>query len=90
VADLIALLAELVVLLLVGAKQTQAVVGPAFYWAHLVVVALATPSLANLLVLRRREWALGRWYWAGAVCAAFGLGLVLLQYAVSEALFGID
>src|SRR6185369_10207788 len=87
---LFALLGEVSLLLLVGAKRAEMLVGPGFYGAHLVVVGLAGPSLANVLMLRRREWFLSRWYWAGAACAVFLLGLVLLQYGVSEALFGID
>lgn len=38
----------------------------------------------------RRGSGIRRWLMAGVLCAALDLPLVLTQYAVSEALYGID
>ena len=89
-AVLIAFAIEVLLLLWVGPVRARAAIGPAFYLAHLAVFLLGTPALANVLILRRRSDTNFRWYWAIPLCTAFALVLVLLQYGVSEALFGID
>jgi hypothetical protein len=90
VVVLTALAAELAVLFCFGAHRLQAMLGPAFYSTHLAIVSLASPSLANVLVLRRRGWRFNNWHWASAPCAILVLGLALLQMSVSEAIFGIQ
>ena len=89
-AVLIAFGIEVLLLLTLGAVRARAVIGPAFYLGHLAVFVLGTPALANVLILRSRPDKHFRWYWAIPLCTAFALVLVLLQYGVSEALFGID
>jgi hypothetical protein len=86
---LVAVGAELALLVTLGAVRSQALIGPAFYAAHVALFFLGTPALANVLVLRR-PGAILRWYWAVPVCTLFAFGLVLLQYGVSEALYGVD
>ena len=81
---------EVVLLSTLGAIQSRGVFGPAFYYAHLAVFFFGTPALANILVLRKRVGLFGHWYAVAPVCALFALVLVLLQYGVSEALFGVD
>jgi hypothetical protein len=46
--------------------------------------------LANVLLLGKPKPLLARWYVAGLACTLFAFSLVLLQYGVSEALYGID
>ncbi len=87
---LVGFLAEVALLATLGAVGSRALVGPAFYIAHSAFFFFGTPALANALLLRRRGPVLSRWYAAGFVCTAFALCLVLLQYGVSEALYGID
>jgi hypothetical protein len=82
--------AELVLLVTLGPVRSRGVLGPSFYVAHIIFFFLGTPALANLLVLRPRPGALGTWYVAGAICTAFAFFLVLLQYTVSESLYGIN
>jgi hypothetical protein len=80
---------EVVLLAMMGAVRLQSVLGPLFYAVHLLVFVLGTPALANVLILRR----IGKVPTAFVVvplCTAFALVLVLLQYGVSEALFGIE
>jgi hypothetical protein len=73
-----------------GALGARAAAGPAFAVGHLLVFVLGTPALANLLVLGRRA-SLGRLWWLAAFpCMAFAVALVLLQFSVSEALYGPD
>lgn len=85
---------EVVFLLSLGAVRSRAVIGPAFYVIHVFLFFLGTPALASVLVLRKPHSIIGRifrkWYVAGTVCAIFGFLLVLLQYEVSESLYGIN
>ena len=83
-------LGEVVLLITLGAVRSRGVIGPAFYVAHVVFFFLGTPALANVLLLRERTPVVRRWYLAGALCTAFAFCLVLLQYGVSEALYGVD
>jgi hypothetical protein len=80
--------AELILLVTLGPVRSRGLFGPGFYVAHVIFFFLGTPALANLLVLRPRPGVFGTWYVAGA--SAFAFFLVLLQYTVSESLFGID
>ena len=66
--------------------RSRALFGPGFYVVHLALFFLCAPALANLLVLRHRE----RWYFVPFACAGLALFLVLLQYGVSESLYGIN
>jgi len=80
-------LVEALMLLAFGAVGSRRMLGPGFYVAHVLFFFLGTPALANVLVLGRRRlvrW----WYLVAALCAAFAVGLVVLQYGVSEALYG--
>jgi hypothetical protein len=81
---------ELALLVTLGAVRSRAVVGPVFYVVHVVLFFFGTPALANVLILGGRAPLVSRWYFAGAICTIFAVFLVLLQYSVSEALFGID
>jgi hypothetical protein len=87
---LVSFAAELILLITQGSVRSRGLLGPGFYVAHVVLFFLGPPALANLLVLRPRPGLLGTWYVAGAICTAFAFFLVLLQYTVSESLFGID
>jgi len=86
---LIAFAIEVTLLATAGAVRSRTLLGPMFYVAHSLLFFLGTPALANLLVLRQPRGIL-RWYWAVPVCTLFAFGLVILQYGVSEALFGVD
>ena len=79
---------EVVLLVIVGAVRARTLLGPAFYGLHLAVFFLGPPALANILLLGRR--VLRRWYWVVPICTLFAFVLVLLQYGVSEALYGVD
>ena len=82
--------AELVILLTVGPVRSRAILGPSFYVAHVVLFFISVPALANSLVLNQSRGLVARWYVAGALCTVFAFFLVLLQYSVSESLYGID
>jgi hypothetical protein len=87
---LLGFVCEIALLATLGAVRSRALVGPSFYVAHVIFFVLGTPALANVLLLRRQSPFLRRWYVAAAVCTTFAFCLVLLQYGVSEALYGID
>jgi len=82
--------AELILLVTLGPVRSRGLLGPGFYAAHIIFFSLGTPALANLLVLRPRRGVLAKWYVAAAVCTLFAFFLVLLQYSVSESLYGIN
>jgi hypothetical protein len=81
---------ELILLITMGSVRSRGLLGPSFYIAHIIFFFLGTPALANLLVLRPGQGLFSKWFVAGAICTAFAFFLVLLQYTVSESLFGID
>jgi hypothetical protein len=77
---------EIVLLVIMGAARGRGVVGSAFYGLHLVIFILGMPALANVLVLRGRVTT----PLAVTLCTVFAFILVLMQYGVTEALYGID
>ena len=81
---------EILFLITIGAVRSRGLLGPGFYVAHVVFFFLSPPALANVLVLQQKRRILNKWWVAGAICTIFAFGLVLLQYSVSEALYGID
>src|SRR5438093_10199179 len=81
---------ELFLLATLGAVASRATLGPEFYAVHLALFFFGTPALANLLLLRQRK-ALILWTCVAVFCCTvFAFGSVLLQYGVSEALYGVD
>jgi hypothetical protein len=82
--------AEVILLMNLGAVRSRDLLGHGFFVAHLVCFFLGPPALMNLLVLRPINHFSSRWYVACTLATIFAFLLVLLQYSVSEALFGID
>lgn len=81
---------EVVLLQTLGTVGNRTLLGPGFCLAHLIVFVLGTPALANVLVLPRRIPFFSRWYVAGVLCGFLFTFLVIMQYVVFEALYGID
>ena len=81
---------EILLLVTIGAVRARGLIGPGFYVAHLAFFFLCPPALANVLVLRPKLGIFTTWWVAGALCTVLAFFLVLLQYGVSEALYGID
>ena len=82
--------AELVLLFSLGAVRSSAILGSSFYAVHSILFFLGVPSLANFLLLRQQHRFVDSWYVAAALCTVFAFFLVLLQYSVSESLYGIE
>jgi hypothetical protein len=80
---------EIVLLVTIGAVRSRALIGPAFYAAHVALFFIGTPALANVLVLWPPRGVV-RWFWAVPICTVFGAGSVVLQYVVSEVLYGVE
>lgn len=80
---------ELIGVLTLGVVRVQEIVGDQYYAIHLGLFFLAVPSMANLLTIQRSVPNLSKWYVIGPVCSILALCSVLLQYDVSETLFGI-
>ena len=81
---------EVATLSLFGATRLARLCGPSFYAAHIVLFFAAVPSLTNVVMLRATKGGWRRVVVAACASAALALPVVLMQYAVSEALFGID
>jgi hypothetical protein len=73
-----------------GAVALRRSLGPAFYAGHLLLFIAGAPALACALTLRLRRMGWTRLLLIATACAAFALILVLLQYGVSEALYGVN
>jgi len=73
-----------------GAVGTRVLIGPVYYVGHLLIFFLGCPALINVLVLPRPSRWYARWWFTLPLCAALALVLVVQQYVVSEALYGID
>jgi hypothetical protein len=87
---LVCLVSELVLLATFGAVRSRSLLGPPFSLIHFINFVLGAPALANVLVVPRRMYYQGHQIVAGM---AFGLMftiLVILQYCVSEALYGVN
>ena len=78
---------ELILLVKYGAVASRGLVGPEFDALHLTVFVFGTPALANLLLLRASP---AKWSVVLPLCTVFAFVLVLLQYDVSERLYGIN
>jgi hypothetical protein len=87
---LVTVLLEFVGVAIVGSIKLRESIGPSFYSIHITLFFLAVPALVNIMRLQNRYPLLSRWYIIGFFCAICGLCVVLLQYVVSEALFGVD
>lgn len=83
---LVTLVIEAVLLLTLGAVRIHGAIGPAYFRLHLALFLFGVPALANVLVLRGQV----KLPLTVIICTAFALILVLTQYGVSEALYGID
>lgn len=84
------ILVEWALLLLRGAVETRLLVGTVFYPAHLIVFVLGTPALINVLVLPSPCSRRARWFRTVPLATVLAFVLVVQQYGVFEALYGID
>jgi len=73
-----------------GTLKLRSVIGAPYYPLHLFLFVLGVPALANLLQLQKRIPVLSKWYLTAMICMVYAFGLVFLQYAVTDDLFGID
>ena len=86
---LVGFLSEVILLIIFGVLRSREVVGPAFWIAHRIFFFIGTPALANVLLLRKRP-LIDKWYLAAILCTVFAFYLVMMEFEVSEILFGID
>jgi hypothetical protein len=89
VGVLTGLVLEWVALAIYGPVRLQEATRGAFFPFHSVVFFLSIPALASVLVVKRGDTWLGSWIVVGVICAGLALPVVLTQYVVSEALYGI-
>jgi len=81
---------EIALLIVVGAVRSRGLLGPIFYQAHICLFFLTPPALGTVLVLQQMHKILSKLYIAAILCTAFTFFMVLLQYGVSESLYGVD
>jgi hypothetical protein len=73
-----------------GPLHLRRTIGPHFYTLHVVLFFLGVPALANLMQLQKRVLLITKWAITGCVCACLGFSVFLLQFVVSESLYGHD
>ncbi len=84
------MITEWILLAVRGAVETRVAIGPAYYIVHSVIFFLGTPAVLNLLVLPNASKWRDRWWSSVLLCTALAFILVVQQYVVYEALYGID
>jgi hypothetical protein len=83
------LLLEIISVIVIGTLKLRAIIGPEYYPIHSLLFFLTLPSLVNIMKIQKSIPLLSKWYFIGTACAIIGLVIVILQYGVSEALYGI-
>jgi hypothetical protein len=73
-----------------GAINLRVYIGPVYYCVHLILFFLVIPSLANVLQLQKKVSFFSNWVVTAFICAVLALFVALLQYDVTETLYGID
>jgi hypothetical protein len=84
------LILEFVGVVTIGTLSLRSNIGPAFYPIHSIIFFLTVPALANIMQIQKRFPFLAKWYITALICAFVSVGIVILQYGVSEALYGIN
>jgi uncharacterized membrane protein len=74
----------------IGAIRLREIIGSPYYTIHVALFLLTLPALATVMRFQNKFQRLSRWYSIGSLCAVVGLWIVLQQYDISEALFGVD
>jgi hypothetical protein len=74
----------------IGPNRLQGITGNIYYPFHVVIFLLSLPALSSIMRLQHKFEKLTKWYSIGCFCAVVGLLIVLQQYVVSEAIFGVD
>jgi hypothetical protein len=85
-----AICAEWIFLAQRGAAGTRVAIGSVYYTLHILIFFLGAPALMNILALSNASRWSARWWLSVPLCTALAFVLVLQQYAVSEALYGIE
>lgn len=90
VVVLLAAVMETIATTTIGPNRLQQMTGSLYYPFHVVVFLLTLPALSGIMRFQNRFKKLSKWYSVGGFCAVVGLLIVLQQYVVSEAIFGVD
>ena len=81
---------EVVGVTVIGTLKLREIIGVAYYQIHILLFFSTLPSVVNIMKIQKQIPFLSRWYIIGIACALIGFGIVILQYGVSEALYGIN
>lgn len=84
------IVAEWLLLVVRGPVGARLLVGPQYFSIHSFLFLLGTPALINALVLPDPEGPRARAALVLPLATALAFVLLLLEYIVSDALFGID
>lgn len=87
---LVSAVVETIATTTIGPIRLQEITGRVYYPFHGVIFFLTLPALATIMRLQNKFEKLTKWYSVGCICAFVGLLIVLQQYVVSEAIFGVD
>jgi hypothetical protein len=86
---IVLLVLESIGILIFGPLNLRTHFGSYFYAGHEILFFLSVPALANTMLLQKTFPFISRWYITALACAFFAVAVVILQYYVSESLFGI-
>ncbi len=89
-AVLLTAVVEAIAITTIGPIQLQEISGKFYYPLHVLIFLLTLPALSGTMRLQKKFEKLTKWYSIGCFCAVVGLLIVLQQYVVSEAIFGVD
>ena len=87
---LVGLAVEWILLGTIGTLRSRAAIGPLFFPLHTVLFFLSVPALANLLIVKRDPRERELWAEVAILCSVLAFPVVLIQYSVSETLYGIN
>lgn len=81
---------EIVLTILVGPKGLEELMGPTYFRIHVGIFFLSVPSLVNAIALQRRFSIISKWYIIAPACSILTILIIMLQFYVTDILFGID
>jgi hypothetical protein len=89
-AIIVLFLIEVIAVASAGTIAVRETIGPMFYPVHTILFFVIVPCIVNVMRIQQRFTIITKLYVIGPLCGFLGFFIVLFQYAVFEALFGVD
>ena len=85
-----ALILETILVTAIGPNGLVELLGSSYFQIHLGIFILSVPSLVTILALQKKFPKISKWYITALICVALATHVLLLQYHVTDSLFGIQ